>query len=129
MKILGERAFNPYIEGVGELQMAKVKDAFGKAEIRYKAGGSKAAPGGSKQAAPLKKVRLCQDVEVHGAHDQQTIASKAAPAPAPKASAPPSSPPIKAAGKYDMDLLDEFAPPAKAPPARFQRPGVSLYPS
>ncbi len=58
MKILGERAFNPYIEGVGELQMAKVKDAFGKAEIRYHAGGAAAAAAaGSKPAsAPVKKV-------------------------------------------------------------------------
>jgi cytoskeleton-associated protein 5 len=47
MKILGERTFNPFIENVGELQMAKVKDAFAKAEIRYKAGGAKPSqPGG-----------------------------------------------------------------------------------
>jgi cytoskeleton-associated protein 5 len=53
----------------------------------------------------------------------QAVPVKAAP-PA-KSAGPPSSPPIKASGNYDMDLLDEFAPPAKAPPARFQRPGVS----
>jgi cytoskeleton-associated protein 5 len=58
MKILGERAFNPYVEGVGELQMAKVKDAFGKAEIRYKAGGSKAS-GGAKPPAPAVKKVSC----------------------------------------------------------------------
>nr|XP_019011711.1 microtubule Associated protein [Kwoniella pini CBS 10737]OCF50492.1 microtubule Associated protein [Kwoniella pini CBS 10737] len=61
MKILGERVFNPFIEGVGELQMAKVKDAFGRAEIKYKAGGApKAAPKpvGSAKTAPatVKKV-------------------------------------------------------------------------
>ncbi|WVF67597.1 hypothetical protein IAT40_002355 [Kwoniella sp. CBS 6097] len=105
MKILGERAFNPYIEGVGELQMAKVKDAFGRAEIKYKAGGAKAAPkpaGGAKPAPVTVK--------------------KAAP-PKPAAS---GSPPIKASGKFNADeLLDDFsAPPAKAPPARFARPGA-----
>lgn len=55
MKILGERAFNPYIESVGELQMAKVKDAFGKAEVRYRAG-VKAPAGAKSAAAPAKKV-------------------------------------------------------------------------
>ena len=60
MKILGERAFNPYIEGVGELQMTKVKDAFTKAEVRYRAGGgAKALPIGTvRPAAMAKKVTL-----------------------------------------------------------------------
>lgn len=54
MKILGERTFNPYIEKVPELQMAKVKDAYGRAEIKYKAGG-KAAPPKAAAAAPIAK--------------------------------------------------------------------------
>lgn len=60
MKILGERTFNPFIEGVPELQMAKVKDAFGRAEIKYRAGGAKPAPAASRPAAavPVKKVSL-----------------------------------------------------------------------
>lgn len=57
MKILGERTFNPYVEGVPELQMAKVKDAFGRAEIKYKAGGAKSATASKPTAAvPAKKV-------------------------------------------------------------------------
>lgn len=54
MKILGERAFNPYIERVGEIQMGKVKDAFEKAEIRYKAGGAKGPVKPAVKAASLK---------------------------------------------------------------------------
>jgi cytoskeleton-associated protein 5 len=54
MKLLGERAFNPYIEGVGELQMAKVKEAYAKAEIQYRIGGSKAGPAKTSAAAPKK---------------------------------------------------------------------------
>lgn len=54
MKILGERAFNPFMEGVGELQMAKVKEAFAKAEIRYRAGGAKAGPSKPITSAPKK---------------------------------------------------------------------------
>ena len=60
MKILGERAFNPYIENVGELQMTKVKDAFAKAEIKYKAAGAKPAPrpttAGGPKPTMVKKV-------------------------------------------------------------------------
>jgi len=61
MKILGERAFNPYIEKVGEIQMTKVKDAFEKAEIKYKVGGAKVVPkpaGGIKAPAGLIK-KVC----------------------------------------------------------------------
>ncbi|KAL7422401.1 hypothetical protein Q5752_003047 [Cryptotrichosporon argae] len=98
MKILGERAFNPYVENVAELQMAKVKDAFARAEIKYRPGGVKAGKPAAKPApavkAPVKK----------------------APAPTPS-----GSPPIKASGKFDAELLDEVVPPKRAPPARFAR--------
>jgi cytoskeleton-associated protein 5 len=56
MKILGERTFNPYVEKVPELQMAKVKDAFARAEIKYKAGGGKAPVSKPAASAPVKKV-------------------------------------------------------------------------
>ena len=55
MKLLGERAFNPYIEKVGEIQMTKVKDAFEKAEIKYKTGGTKSAPKASAPTLVTKK--------------------------------------------------------------------------
>ena len=89
MKILGERAFNPYIENVPEIQLAKVKDAFGRAEIKYKVGGPKKAP------------------------------AKAPPGKAPAARAPAKKP---AAPAGDDELLNDFAPPARAPPARFAKP-------
>lgn len=104
MKILGERTFNPYIENVSEIQMTKVKDAFGRAQIKYRTGGPKAGTKPPAARAP----------------------AAAAPSKAPVRKAPNASPPIKSSGKFDNnDLLDEFAPPARAPPARFQRPGVS----
>jgi cytoskeleton-associated protein 5 len=56
MKILGERTFNPYVEKVPELQMAKVKDAFARAEIKYKAGGKAPAAPKAAAAVPAKKV-------------------------------------------------------------------------
>ncbi|WWC63568.1 uncharacterized protein I303_106172 [Kwoniella dejecticola CBS 10117] len=100
MKILGERVFNPFIEGVGELQMAKVKDAFARAEIKYRAGGA-AKPAVKPAPGIVKKAALKPAVS--------------------------GSPPIKASGKFNADdLLDDFsAPPAKAPPARFAKPGAA----
>lgn len=99
MKILGERAFNPYVENVPELQLAKVKDAFGRAEIKYRPGGMKPKPAAKPAAKPM---------------------GKAAPA---KKPAPGGSPPFRPAAKFngggDDDLLQDFAaPPAKKPPAR-----------
>ena len=63
MKLLGERAFNPYVEGVGELQMAKVKDAFGKAEIRYRAGGAVRGPAAGGPVA-VKRVGFWVSFEI-----------------------------------------------------------------
>ncbi|KIR73278.1 microtubule Associated protein [Cryptococcus deuterogattii CA1014] len=105
MKIIGERAFNPYVENVQEIQMAKVKDAFGRAEIKYRPGGmKKPAAGPRPAAAPSKKPATSKPTSL------------------------PSSPPIKASGKFDGgedDLIEEFVPPKHAPPARFARPGVT----
>lgn len=54
----------------------------------------------------------------------QPISRPAAPAArAPPTAKLPSSPPIKASGKFGGDDLEESAaPPVKAPPARFARP-------
>ena len=63
MKILGERAMNPYTEGVAELQMAKVKEALERVEVKYKAGSAAARPkvlatSSAPAARPTAKVRL-----------------------------------------------------------------------
>jgi cytoskeleton-associated protein 5 len=109
MKILGERAFNPYIEGVAEIQMAKVKDAFARAEIKYKAGGGKPA---SKTTSSAPKA--------------PPVGVKKAPTARAPVSATPSSPPIKSSAGYDLDALEDFSSqPVKAPPARFAKPGAA----
>lgn len=51
MKILGERAFGPVIEGLDDLRKAKVKESFEKAEVKFKAGGP--AGGATKAKTPL----------------------------------------------------------------------------
>ena len=112
MKILGERLFNPFLEGVGDLQMAKVKDAFEKEEIRYRAGGAKSAPGPAPKAAPpVKRV----------APRPNPLGSTSGPSSPPiRPAKTMASPAVKSSAKFESDeLLTEFAPPAKAPPARF----------
>ncbi|KAK6376695.1 hypothetical protein LTR64_000073 [Lithohypha guttulata] len=65
MKIIGERAMGPHLDGLDEIRKTKIKEYFDTAEVRAKekpkpiaapkaaAGGKKAAPGAKK--APLKK--------------------------------------------------------------------------
>lgn len=104
MKIIGERAFNPYVENVPEIQLAKVRDAFARAEIKYRVGGAK---GGAKPAG-------------RGPPPKPAAPSVSKPAPVKKAApAAPSSPPAKAPKSFgDDELLQDFAPPARKPPAR-----------
>lgn len=97
MKILGERAFNPYVENIPEIQMTKVKEAFATAEIKYR-------PGGAKKPAAAARAPT----------------AKPAKAPAPVKRAPPAKPPSPKRPANDDELLQDFAaPPKKAMPARF----------
>ncbi|KAI1382857.1 armadillo-type protein [Hypoxylon trugodes] len=71
MKIIGERAMNPHLEGLDEIRKNKIKEYFEKAEVKAKdkpkpapaargppggpkkiVGGGKKAPGAAKKAAP-----------------------------------------------------------------------------
>ncbi|RGP80563.1 hypothetical protein FLONG3_1302 [Fusarium longipes] len=74
MKIIGERAMTPNLEGLDDIRMNKVKEYFEAAEVKAKEKPKpKAAP--PPKAAPAKKVM--------GA--KKPVAKKAAPAPAPAA--------------------------------------------
>lgn len=52
MKIFGERALNPYMDGVNDLQKAKVMEAFEAASVACKAGASSAPVARAQAAAP-----------------------------------------------------------------------------
>lgn len=98
MKILGERAFNPYVESIPEIQMNKIKDAFATAEIRYKPGGARKAPAAAQASAGRPAAKAISAVKK------------------PPAAKPPS--PTRAGD--EEGLLEDFsAPPKKAMPARF----------
>ncbi|KAH7368046.1 spindle pole body component alp14 [Plectosphaerella cucumerina] len=68
MKIIGERAMNPHMEGLDDIRKTKIKDFFDTAEVKAKdkpkppppapkaaAGPPKRLMGGAKKAAPVKK--------------------------------------------------------------------------
>jgi cytoskeleton-associated protein 5 len=57
MKIIGERALNPFMEGVDDLKKAKVKEAFEAATIKCKIAGP-APPKPPPPAAAAPKVRF-----------------------------------------------------------------------
>lgn len=98
MKILGERAFNPYVESIPEIQMTKIKEAFATAEIKYR-------PGGVKKPLPASRA---------------PAAKPAARAPAAVKKPPVAKPPSPQKPANDDELLQDFAaPPKKAMPARF----------
>lgn len=99
MKIFGERALNPFMDGVNDLQKAKVQEAFQAANVTCKAG-----------AAPTARAP----------------APASAPAPAPVASAPrpAAAAPRPAFGGATPKRVPEkpaaaSAPAVAAPPARF----------
>ncbi|KAJ9121720.1 hypothetical protein QFC22_002341 [Naganishia vaughanmartiniae] len=54
MKIFGERAMNPYLEGVSEIQQGKIKEAFEKAEVKCKGGAAKPTKSASTKPAALQ---------------------------------------------------------------------------
>ncbi|EIW68411.1 hypothetical protein TREMEDRAFT_71988 [Tremella mesenterica DSM 1558] len=112
MKIVGERTFNPFVEHVGELQMVKVKEAFTKAEIRYRPGAAKPVAGGkSSAAAPI--ARKTGPPKANGTSVPQSPAIR-------QTNSIPASPPIKASGKFGGGVpMEEFAPPTRPPPTRF----------
>lgn len=54
MKIFGERAMNPYLEGVSEIQQGKIKESFEKAEVKCKGGAAKPTKPTSAKPATLQ---------------------------------------------------------------------------
>lgn len=134
MKIFGERAMNPYLEGVSEIQQGKIKESFEKADVKCKGGQANPAVKAPSRVAALpppsnrgpmnsdstsKPVArkpvlssMKRNVELPGSPDVKA---------APKVM---NSPPIRTASKFSMDdALARDEPPksvsrpvARAPP-------------
>ena len=57
MRILGERAMNPFLEPVDDIKKAKIKEAYEKATVRCKIGSAAPPPSKPTPAPPPAKVR------------------------------------------------------------------------
>ncbi|KZS89887.1 microtubule associated protein [Sistotremastrum niveocremeum HHB9708] len=98
MKIVGERALNPVMEGVADVRKVKVKEAFESATVKCKAGG----PPAPKPAAPPP---------------QKEAPAKKAQKPADSHASPPTAkPPVEA--ESNEDPTPSPPKPVKGPPAR-----------
>ncbi|KAI4148656.1 MAG: hypothetical protein LQ340_005001, partial [Diploschistes diacapsis] len=86
MKIMGERAMNPYLDGLDDIRKTKIKEYFETAEVKAKnkpkpvAPPPKAAPAAGMKKAPAKKA------------PSSTVKKPFAPSPAPVEEPPPSAP-------------------------------------
>ncbi|KAE8339204.1 hypothetical protein BDV24DRAFT_77841 [Aspergillus arachidicola] len=91
MKIMGERAMNPYLEGLDDIRKTKIKEFFETAEVKAKdrpkpiVGAPKAVPAAGKRVVGGKKPALGMKKP-----------AQAAAAPPPEEPAPAPSPPKKA---------------------------------
>ena len=81
MKIMGERAMNPYLEGLDDIRKTKIKEFFDVAEVKAKNKPKPAAPP-PKAAAPAQKKPLGTKKPAAGGLKK----------PAPKATPPPEEP-------------------------------------
>jgi hypothetical protein len=91
MKIIGERAMNPYMEGLDDIRKTKIKEFFDTAQVKAKDKPKPVAPPPAPKAAPPRKLG----------------AKPGAKAPVKKA-APAAAPPPP---------VEEYAPPPAAKPA------------
>lgn len=55
MKVIGEKAMNPYLEGLDDIKKGKIKEFFDKAEVKIKVTTAKRPPPASSGAAPKGK--------------------------------------------------------------------------
>lgn len=128
MKIFGERAMNPYLEGVSEIQQGKIKESFEKAEVKCKGGHAKPAA----KAAPSRGGALQPSIAAanRGSTESDPISRPVARKPvlssmkrnaelpgspmlktAPKVM---NSPPIRAASKFSSDDVPAWDEPPKS---------------
>lgn len=135
MKIFGERAMNPYLEGVSEIQQGKIKEAFEKAEVKCKGGQAKpTAKAPPPRVAALQPSTSAANRQADSEPIKKPLARKPILSSMRNAEAPSSpviktapkvmnSPPIRAAPKFGA--LDEAPSSAPRPVSRAPPPLVS----
>ncbi|MCJ1328806.1 Microtubule-associated protein, microtubule dynamics during spindle orientation [Thelotrema lepadinum] len=131
MKIMGERAMNPYLDGLDDIRKTKIKEYFDTAEVKAKNKPKPAAPAKSAHAPAGQKRAPSKKAPAAAAKKP----SAPSPAPVEELSAPPSA--VKTLAR--PGLGSKLAGPSKsglAPPGgglkapqKLARPGLSAAPS
>jgi hypothetical protein len=109
MKIIGERAMNPYMDGLDDIRKTKIKEYFDSAQVKAKEKPKPVAP----PKAPHKKLGSKPGAKAP--------AKKAAPSPDEFASAAPKAP-----SQAPRAIPSKLAPKGTAPPGglKLKRPGA-----
>lgn len=135
MKIMGERAMNPYLEGLDDIRKAKIKEFFDTAEVKAKdkpkapppaaAPRAAAGPGAKKPVAKKPAAAVKKPVRPASPEVQEPLApqptAKSAPSSklgAPKGLAPPTAGGLKAPLKRTLPGPGGAAPSGLASPRR-----------
>lgn len=122
MKIIGERAMNPHMEGLDDIRKNKIKEFFDKAEVKAKDKPKPApAPAARAPAAGPKKVVKKAPAGVKKTAPAAAPPAKAAPEPA---AAPTPSAPKPTASKLGMPK-PAGTTGLKAPQRRIGAPGIA----
>ncbi|XXG97986.1 sporulation-induced protein [Hypoxylon texense] len=124
MKIIGERAMNPHLEGLDDIRKNKIKEYFEKAEVKAK-DKPKPAPAPAARAPPGGPKKI-----VGGAKKGPGAAKKAVPAAAPPPASEPAPPTPQPASRVAPGSKLGMPKPSglsglKAPQRRIGAPGVA----
>jgi len=125
MKIIGERAMNPHLDGLDDIRKAKIKEFFETAEVKAKA----KPPPPPKSAAPVGPKKPLGGAKKAPAVKKPAAAPAPAPepAPAPAAAPAPRAGPASKLGVPKSGGLSGLKAPQKrtlAPPASPRRPAA-----
>ncbi|CAG8787229.1 25609_t:CDS:2, partial [Gigaspora rosea] len=92
MKVIGEKAMNPFIEGLDDIKKSKIKEFFEKAEVKVKATAAKRPPTVAPAQTPKTKPKIGAKKDEGSKKDESTEQKKEPP----KTSKPATQPPKKA---------------------------------
>lgn len=127
MKIIGERAMNPHLEGLDDIRKNKIKEYFDKAEVKAKER-PKPAPAPAARGPPggPKKMVGSGAKKAPGATKKAAAAPQPTPQPAPDPAPPAAQPTSRAApgSKLGMPKSSGLSG-LKAPQRRVGPPGVA----
>ncbi|CAG8638343.1 14946_t:CDS:10, partial [Gigaspora margarita] len=108
MKVIGEKAMNPFIEGLDDIKKSKIKEFFEKAEVKVKATAAKRPPTVAPAQTPKTKPKIgAKKDESTEQKKEPPKTSKSATQPPKKATKPPATtaPPKKSTKVKEEEIL------------------------